>query len=92
MFSKTSLALAGAIGAGAAILPLNLAFAHAICGARVFPATLAIDDPGVSDELALPTLTFIPINSGGAREFDASFSYTKTLVDNLGLSDRKSVV
>jgi hypothetical protein len=86
MYSRTSLALAGAIGACTAALPLAPALAHAICGSRVFPATLAIDDPGVSDELALPTLTYVPFNSDGAREFDASFSYTKTLVDNLGLS------
>ena len=86
MFSKTSIALAGAVGACTAISPLTPAFAHAICGSRVFPATLAIDDPGVSDELALPTLTFIPTNSDGAREFDGSFSYTKTIVENLGLS------
>jgi hypothetical protein len=86
MLSKTHWALAGAIGAVAAIAPIAPAFAHAICGSRVFPATLAIDDPGVSDELALPTLTAIPSNSGGAREFDASFSYTKTIVENLGLS------
>ncbi len=29
--------------------------AHEIVGNRFFPATLAIDDPGVNDELALPT-------------------------------------
>jgi hypothetical protein len=86
MLSRTSLALAGAIGVAAAIVSPTLAFAHAICGSRVFPATLAIDDPGVTDELALPTLTAIPSNADGAREFDASFSYTKTIVENLGLS------
>jgi hypothetical protein len=86
MLSKTFLALAGAIGACAAISPLTPAFAHAICGSRVFPATLGIDDPGVSDELALPTLTSIPGNADGAREFDASFSYSKTIVENFGLS------
>lgn len=86
MLSKTSLALAGAVGAAAAILSGPPAFAHAICGSRVFPATLAIDDPGVSDELALPTLTYLPKNSDGVQEFDASFSYTKTIFENFGLS------
>jgi len=62
------------------------AFAHAVCGDRIFPATLAIDDPGVGDELALPTLTYWPLNSNGSREFDAEFSYTKTLLPGLGLS------
>jgi hypothetical protein len=68
------------------LLAPSLAEAHAICGSRVFPATLAIDDPGVTDELALPTLDYIPFNSSGAREYDASFSYTKTLIENLGLA------
>ena len=86
MSLKMTSALVGAIGAVTAIFPLTPAFAHAVCGSRIFPATLAIDDPGVSDELALPTLTYIPVNSDGVREFDASFSYTKTIVENLGLS------
>lgn len=86
MLSRISLALVGALGVAAAAVPLSPAFAHSVCGARVFPATLAIDDPGVSDELALPTLTEIPGNSDGAREFDGSFSYTKTIVENLGLA------
>jgi hypothetical protein len=76
----------GAIVVAMALFGPALAEAHAICGARVFPATLSIDDPGVAPELALPTLTFIPENSSGAREFDASFSYTKTIIENLGLS------
>ena len=86
MHSRTSLALAGAVGACTAALSLTPASAHAVCGARTFPATLAIDDPGVSDELALPTLSLVPSNPDGAREFDASFSYTKTIVENFGLS------
>jgi hypothetical protein len=86
MFSRTSLALAGAIGAASAAFPLTPAFAHAIAGNRVFPATLGIDDPGVGDELALPTLTALPSNADGVHEFDASFSYTKTIIEGLGLS------
>jgi hypothetical protein len=62
------------------------ASAHAVCGARIFPATLGIDDPGVGDELALPTLTWLPQNSDGSQEFDASFSYSKTIFPDFGLS------
>jgi hypothetical protein len=80
------ISVAGALGALAILAAPTSAFAHAVCGSRVFPATLAIDDPGVGDELALPTLTSIPSNSDGARQFDASFSYTKTIIENLGLS------
>ena len=46
-------ALAGAFVAGGTAA----AYAHAVCGDRIFPATLAIDDPGVTDELTLPTVS-----------------------------------
>ena len=69
-------------------LPLSAgaALAHAVCGSRIFPATLGIDDPGVSDELALPTVTYLPTNGDGANEQDVAFSYTKTIFPNVGLS------
>ena len=35
------------------------AYAHTIVGDRVFPATLTIDDPGVNDELALPSFAYM---------------------------------
>ncbi len=76
---------AGALLGATAALWLSPAFAHAVCGDRIFPATLAIDDPGVNDELALPTLTYLPQNSGGAQEFDASFSWSKTITPNTAL-------
>jgi hypothetical protein len=66
--------LALALGC-AGLMPLSPAFAHAVCGDRIFPATLAIDDPGVNDELALPTLSWVPNNGDGSQEFDASFSW-----------------
>ena len=53
--------VAGAL-ALAALLPCAMllcatrTLAHTIVGDRVFPATLAIDDPGVNDELTLPVL------------------------------------
>ena len=63
------------------------AFAHAICGNRIFPATLGIDDPGVGDEIALPTLSASPLDPGTAqRGYSASFNYTKTLFPGFGLS------
>ena len=86
MLRFPSRALAGAAAAALGLFQLSPAFAHAVCGDRIFPATLGIDDPGVGDELALPTLTFRPQNSGGAQEFDATFSYTKTIFPGFGLS------
>jgi hypothetical protein len=75
-------ALAGAFVAGGTAA----AQAHAVCGDRIFPATLAIDDPGVTDELALPTLQWLPQNSDSVGEFDASVSWSKTIFSNLALS------
>ena len=86
IISCTGLACACAIGAGTVLLTQSPASAHAVCGARVFPATLGIDDPSVGDELALPTLTWLPQNSGGSQEFDATFSYSKTIFPGFGLS------
>lgn len=40
----------------AVLAAATAALAHEIVGNRFFPATLAIDDPGVTDELALPTI------------------------------------
>jgi hypothetical protein len=85
MSSRNTCASAGVMAA-ACLLVHSPAEAHSVCGNRVFPATLTIDDPGVTDELALPTLTYLPKNADGVQEFDASFSYTKTIVENLGLA------
>jgi len=65
---------------------LSKALAHAVAGARIFPATLAIDDPGVGDELALPTLAYMPLNSDGAREYDFSFNYSKRITETIAFS------
>jgi hypothetical protein len=78
-------ALAFALGC-VGVFALTPAYSHAVCGDRIFPATLAIDDPGVGDELALPTLSWVPQNGGGAQEFDASFNWSKTITPNLGVS------
>ena len=65
------------------ISPAN---AHSVAGDRVFPATLGIDDPGVADELALPTFTYIPLNGDLCHETDISFNYAKRITENLALS------
>ena len=74
-------AFTSAVGA----LWLMPAYPHAVCGDRIFPATIAIDDPGVQDELALPTVSYVPFNSTGAHEWDASFSWTKTITPGLSV-------
>ena len=91
MSSKPTLAAASALALVVAFHAAP-AFAHAVCGTRVFPATFGIDDPGVNDEFS-PTLTFLPSNSDGVQEFDAEFSWSKTIIPNVGIviSDGESI-
>jgi|SRR6185437_887331 len=84
--SRIHPALAATLLLASTALGTSQALAHAVCGSRVFPATLGIDDPGVSDELALPTLSYLPTNGDGVNEADASFAYTKTILPNVGLN------
>lgn len=80
---------------GAAALALASAtappvFAHAICGNRIFPATLTMDDPGVNDELALPTIQYLPIPAAGdgtpaGRTVSYGFEFDKTITQDLGI-------
>ncbi len=64
--------------------------AHGLIGQRFFPATLAIDDPFVADELSLPTVLHIR-NRGSdgsppSLQTDLSGELSKRLSPNLGLS------
>jgi hypothetical protein len=64
--------------------------AHGVVGQRFFPATLAIDDPFVADELSLPTVS-ITKRHGSADapptlETDFSAELSKRLSPDLGLS------
>src|SRR5262249_3413805 len=64
--------------------------AHGLIGQRFFPATLAIDDPFVADELSLPTFSIMKFHgsadSPGFRQTDISGEFSKRLSPNLGLS------
>ena len=62
------------------------AHAHAVCGNRIFPSTLAIDDPGVTDELTLPSVTWLPKNSDGVQELDIGAEWAKTIFPNFAIS------
>src|SRR5271166_3071506 len=84
--------LLGAAAAGLAVLALTAgeAGAHVVCGSRVFPATLIMDDPGVGDELSLPTIQYLPVpaqngNSGG-HIFDYGYEIDKTITRDLGIA------
>jgi hypothetical protein len=64
--------------------------AHGMIGQRFFPATLAIDDPFVADELSLPTVSFMqfPRSEGASalRQTNISGEFSKRLSPNLGFS------
>ena len=85
MSHKASLACAGAIAAAATLAGIGPALSHTIVGNRVFPATLAIDDPGVNDELGLPTFSYFP-NPDNSNEFDFNGAWQKTITYNLSFS------
>src|SRR6266540_6987437 len=66
------------------------AWAHGLIGKRFLPATLAIDDPFVADELSLPTIFHIQRRgseeSASTRETDLSGEFSKRLSPALGFS------
>jgi len=59
-------------------------------GSASFPATLAIDDPFVADDLSLPTVSFMQFGRSGDspayRQTDISSEFSKRLSPNLGFS------
>lgn len=90
MSNRTSILLAGALSVTALISASAPAISHTIVGARVFPATLTIDDPGVNDELALPTFAYLtaanPDGSTGPMSYTLGWEYDKTITQDLGIS------
>jgi hypothetical protein len=85
MSSSHRRAAVGALAAMGAALWFTPAYPHAVCGPRIFPATLGIDDPGVNDEFS-PTFLYLPSNSGGMQEFDGNFSWSKTIIPNVDIT------
>jgi len=62
------------------------AFGHGFAGARFFPATVSTDDPFVSDELSLPTVSTIRTpDNGGTRETDISVDIAKRITPQFGI-------
>ncbi len=70
-----------------AALSYSEAFAHCFVGARFFPATLAIDDPCVADELSLPTIQWSKTaDTPPATEWDVSAEISKRITEDFGIS------
>jgi hypothetical protein len=72
-----------------AAIPAADASAHAVCGDRVFPPTLTLDDPGVSDEMSLPTIQYTPIPASGdtvsGSDMSYGFEWDKTITKDIGV-------
>lgn len=82
--------LAALTAAALVTLASHEARAHAVCGDRVFPPTLTMDDPGVGDELSLPTIQFAPIPASGGNPpghtVDYGYEWDKTITKDLGFA------
>jgi hypothetical protein len=76
------------VALSASTLALSVsATAHEIVGNRMFPATLAIDDPGVADELAFPTITTMKNgDTPSARETGVSAEYSKLITEDFAIA------
>jgi len=75
--------------AGVALLAASPAFSHAVCGGRIFPVTLTLDDPGVSDEATLPQVVY---QRGGAdggpgptHDTSVQFEYDKRITEDTAI-------
>jgi hypothetical protein len=80
--------LRAALCAGSAAFDvLSPANAHENAGNRFFPATLAIDDPGVKDELAFTAVSFSKTGDVPAvRERDVSAEFFKRINEDFAVS------
>jgi hypothetical protein len=78
---------AGMSGLAIALIPLGHTAAHEIVGNRFFPATLGIDDPGVNDELSLPTVdSFHTGDDPPVRQRDISGEFSKRITEDFAIS------
>jgi hypothetical protein len=78
---------AGLPGLALALVPLSGSGAHEIVGNRFFPATLGIDDPGVNDELSLPTVSnFKTGDDPSFRQRDFSAEFSKRITEAFAVS------
>ena len=78
---------AGLSGLAVALAPLGEGVAHEIVGNRFFPATLTIDDPGVNDELAFPTVSsFRTGDDPSFRQRDISGEFSKRITEAFAVS------
>jgi hypothetical protein len=78
---------AGMLMLAIALVQLGRTDAHEIVGNRFFPATIGIDDPGVNDELSLPTVdSFKTGDVPPVRQRDVSAEFSKRITEDFAVS------
>jgi hypothetical protein len=79
--------LAALLIATALVFNCTAAAAHGIAGNRLFPGTLSIDDPAVSDEFALTpsSVNKRAADGTGVTDLGVSWQFMRLLVPNLAL-------
>ena len=81
--------LSAALGCAAGMHATS-ALAHAVCGSRVYPVTLTLDDPGVADEVTIPQIVYTRAAADGGpgpgHDTSVQFEYDKRLTDDLGFA------
>ena len=71
----------------ACLASATAARAHEIVGNRFFPATLAIDDPGVNDEMSLPTISMSKTGDDPSfKQLDISGEFSKRITEDFAVS------
>jgi hypothetical protein len=74
-------------GLAIALAPHSEGVAHEIVGNRFFPATIGIDDPGVNDEMSLPTVAnFKTGDDPSFRQRDFSSEFSKRITEAFAIS------
>ena len=82
--------LPAALACAGGLLAASPALSHAVCGSRVYPVTLTLDDPGVADELTLPQVVYTREGADGgpgpSHDTSFQFEYDKRLTDEIGFA------
>jgi hypothetical protein len=77
----------GLSGLAVALVSPYGSVAHEIVGNRFFPATIGIDDPGVNDELSIPTVSsFKTGDDPSFRQLDFSAEFSKRITEAFAIS------
>ena len=87
---QRTLPIAALACAGVLLCRAPPAFAHAVCGSRVFPVTLTLDDPGVADEVTIPQIVYMRSAAAGGpgpgHDTTIGLEYDKRLTEEIGFA------